>query len=53
MCVQRLFFVRTTPIYFVRTTPIFRPEMIFSYFTPKLQLLADSAPGLLGSTTKN
>ena len=44
--------VRTTPIfrpdhtnissephlYFLRTTPIFRPEIMFSYFTPKLQL---------------
>ena len=34
------------------TTPIFRPEMMFSYFTLKLQLLGDNALGLLGSTTK-
>ena len=24
-------------LYFVRTPPLFRPEMMFSYFTPKLQ----------------
>ena len=35
------------------STPIFRPEMMFSYFNPKLQLLGNSAMGLLGSTTKN
>ena len=33
MCAPRQFFVRTTPI--------FRPEMMFSYFTPKLHLLDD------------
>ena len=26
-------------LFFVRTPPLFRPEMMFSYFTPKLQLL--------------
>ena len=36
------------------TTPIFTPEMMFSYFTPKLQLAGDSTLGLLGSyRTKN
>ena len=28
-------------------------EMMFPYFTPKLQFLGDSALGLLESTTKN
>ena len=37
---------------FVRTTPIFHPEM-FSYFTPKLQLLGDSTQGLLGFLVGN
>ena len=45
MCVPHL--------YFVRTTHVFRSEMMFSYFTPKLQLLGDSALGLLKSTTKS
>ena len=30
-------------------SPIFRPEMMFSYFTPSLQLFGDSEMGFLGS----
>ena len=32
---------------------IFRPEMMFSFFTPELQLSGKSALRLLGSTNKN
>ena len=51
-------FVRTTPIFradhtYISSGPhLFRPGMMFSYFTPKVQLLGDSALGLLGSTTE-
>ena len=33
-------------------SPIFRPEMMFSYFTPSLQLFSDRELGFFGSTTK-
>lgn len=33
-------------------SPIFCPEMMFSYFTPNLQLFVDRELGFLGSTTK-